>query len=118
MPAAGAAAAMAALPPLREALDDLGSVGAHVDRLAALLQEAHATLGVLRGGDAGGPASDASGRLERELVAVMTEVLGDVEGELRGVGARLRDTAGGLGAALDALEEGLAADAALAGRAR
>jgi hypothetical protein len=123
-PAAAAAAAPAAgaggeelLPPgsfarLRAAAHRVGTVEGHVTRLAGLLQEAHAALGLLMPAGARGTGSGSGGGvpsgaqaplvsdLERQLVATMSEVLVDVEGELRAAGAALRAARGEMGAAL------------------
>jgi hypothetical protein len=106
------AAGAASLQQLRSAAADLGDARHHVDRLAGLLHEAHATLGVLRGGDgtSGGvgvataeTGATAWGTLERQLVDVLSEVLRDVEGELRGVGSRLHATHNDVNEALPGL---------------
>jgi hypothetical protein len=101
---------------LRSAQLELGRAGDHVERLAALLSEARQALVVLHPSSAGGswsgdgaaPAAaqqDSDGAngtggaggpalralaLERQLFVTMGEVLSDVEGELRGVGGRVR----------------------------
>ncbi|GBG00253.1 hypothetical protein Rsub_12897 [Raphidocelis subcapitata] len=98
------------LQRLRACTRSVGSARAHVERLAALLAEAHGALGVLGaasegdGGDGGGAAHP----LERQLAFMLQEVLRDVGDEMGSVA----DALGVVGGDLEGVEGALVAAAA------
>jgi len=123
--------AAAQMLALRSTHADLGNTEGHVGRLASLLREARSALSILSpsgnssvAGAASGQAvvesgagnstsaqQQAAGRLstldlERQLVVTITEVLFDVEGELRSVAGRLRTAQDDLSTVLAAASVG------------
>jgi hypothetical protein len=122
------------LQRLRAAHHSVAAAEGHISRLASLLREAHAALGLLlpparQQGDGGhellrgdsatsvgvgsGEQAPRVSDLERQLVVTMSEVLADVEGELRTVSGRLQAAHGEMADALGA--QGLEAAASKRG---